>query len=76
MNDDSTSDESSSEDDDNTETLFGSDDKLKSQIIAKAKEDTLKVLEGEEEDIPKSGILALPFMVGFLCSLYHYEFIF
>ncbi|XP_057822016.2 uncharacterized protein C57A7.06 [Cryptomeria japonica] len=63
MNDDSSSDESSSEDDYNAEILPGSDGKLKSHIIARAKEDTLKVLEGEEEDIPKSGILSLPFMV-------------
>ncbi|KAH9305739.1 hypothetical protein KI387_010143, partial [Taxus chinensis] len=63
MNDGSSSNDSSSEDDDIEEISLGSDGKLKSQIIANAKEDTLKVLEDEGEEYPKSGILSLPFMV-------------
>jgi len=63
MNESSSNDESSSEDDDNAEITLRSDDKPKSQIIAKAKEETLKILRDDEEEIPKSGILSLPFMV-------------
>lgn len=63
VNESSSSDESSSEDDDNAEITLHSDDKPKSQIIAKAKEETLKIVQDEEEEIPKSGLLSLPFMV-------------
>lgn len=63
MNESSSSDESSSEDDDNAEITLGSDGKPKSEIIGKAKEETLNILRDEEEEIPKSGLLSLPFMV-------------
>lgn len=55
----SSSDSSSDEDDDD---LDGSDRDRKSKLLAKAREKTLKVLE-EEEEAPKSGVFALPFMV-------------
>lgn len=63
MNESSSNDESSSEDDDNAEITLSSDGKPKSEIIEKAKEETLKILRDEEEEIPKSGLLSLPFMV-------------
>ncbi|GLT43191.1 hypothetical protein SLA2020_171610 [Shorea laevis] len=55
----SSSDSSSDEDDDNS---ADSDRDRKSELLAKAREKTLKVLE-EEDEVPKSGVLSLPFMV-------------
>ncbi|XVF80961.1 hypothetical protein PTKIN_Ptkin15bG0117700 [Pterospermum kingtungense] len=52
----SSSDSSSDEDDD------GSDQDRASNWLQKAKENTLKVLEDDEE-VPNSGVLSLPFMV-------------
>ncbi|OMO63866.1 Small-subunit processome, Utp14 [Corchorus capsularis] len=52
----SSSDSSSDEDDE------GSDQDRASELLEKAKEKTLKILE-EEEEVPNSGVLALPFMV-------------
>ncbi|GLU16828.1 hypothetical protein SLE2022_332420 [Rubroshorea leprosula] len=55
----SSSDSSSDEDDDNS---ADSDRDRKSELLAKAREKTLKVLE-EGDEVPKSGVLSLPFMV-------------
>ncbi|KAK6260255.1 hypothetical protein QQP08_003937 [Theobroma cacao] len=52
----SSSDSSSDEDDE------GSDQDRASELLEKAKEKTLKVLEDDEE-VPNSGVLSLPFMV-------------
>ncbi|GFP81432.1 uncharacterized protein c57a7.06 [Phtheirospermum japonicum] len=61
MKESSSSDESS-DDDDSDDMSAGSDQDMASKLIAKAKEKTLKVLEGDEE-LPQSGVLSLPFMV-------------
>ncbi|CAA2933704.1 Uncharacterized protein C57A7.06 [Olea europaea subsp. europaea] len=61
MKDSSSSDESSDEDD-IEEISSGSDQDIASKLFMKAKEKTLEVLEGDEE-VPKSGVLSLPFMV-------------
>lgn len=61
MKDSSSSDESSDEDD-FEEISSGSDQDIASKLFMKAKEKTLEVLEGDEE-VPKSGVLSLPFMV-------------
>lgn len=60
---DTSSDESSDEDDFD-ENSAGSDEDGASKLLAKAKEKTLEVLE-EEDKIPDSGVLSLPFMVIF-----------
>ena len=52
----SSSDGSSDEDDE------GSDQDRASELLEKAKEKTLKVLQDDEE-VPNSGVLSLPFMV-------------
>lgn len=57
MKDGSSSDES----DDEEELNDGSDQDTPSKLIAKAKEKTLKTLEDDE--VPNSGLLSLPFMV-------------
>ncbi|KAH1071159.1 hypothetical protein GLYMA_03G214900v4 [Glycine max] len=51
-------DSSEEEEDDNS---AGSDQDMDYKILGKAKEKTMKVLE-EEEEVPKSGLLSLPFM--------------
>lgn len=56
----SSSDDSSDEDDDGSSA--GSDHDGPSKLLAKAKERTLKVLD-EEDEMPNSGVLSLPFMV-------------
>ncbi|CAA7033705.1 unnamed protein product [Microthlaspi erraticum] len=56
MNDGSSSDESDDED----ELNDGSDEDTPSKLLAKAKENTLKVVEDDE--VPNSGLLSLPFM--------------
>ncbi|KAK6129619.1 hypothetical protein DH2020_036629 [Rehmannia glutinosa] len=58
----SSSSDESSDGDDSDDMLVGSDQDISSKLITKAKEKTLKVLEGDEE-LPKSGVLSLPFMV-------------
>lgn len=62
---------SSSSDDSNDEydeeDSAGSDQDRASKLLGKAKEKTMKVLE-EEEEIPKSGLLSLNFMVIFFSS--------
>ncbi|KAG9457289.1 hypothetical protein H6P81_001797 [Aristolochia fimbriata] len=64
MNDGSGSDGSSDpdDDDDDDEDFSGSDGERTSNIINRAKEKTQQVIE-EEDEIPKSGVLSLPFMV-------------
>ncbi|KAI3464323.1 hypothetical protein Pfo_020986 [Paulownia fortunei] len=57
----SRSDESS-DGDVSDDVLAGSDQDITSKLIMKAKEKTLKALE-EDEELPKSGVLSLPFMV-------------
>ncbi|KAK8718117.1 hypothetical protein V6N13_045363 [Hibiscus sabdariffa] len=57
VNDSSSSSDSSSDEDDKV-----SDDDRASELLEKAKEKTLKVLEDDEE-LPNSGVLSLPFMV-------------
>ncbi|XP_077235220.1 U3 ribonucleoprotein (Utp) family protein isoform X2 [Tasmannia lanceolata] len=59
MKDTSSSDDSSDGDD---EVSGSSEGEEASKILKKAKEKILKVVE-EEDEIPKSGVLALPFMV-------------
>ncbi|XP_050235654.1 uncharacterized protein C57A7.06 isoform X2 [Mercurialis annua] len=56
---DSSSDDSSGEDDEN---YAGSDHDEQLKILTKGKEKTLKVLE-ENDEVPNSGVLSLPFMV-------------
>lgn len=56
----SSSDDSSNEDDD--EDAADSDSDKANKILQKAKQKTLEVLE-EDDEIPKSGLLSLPFMV-------------
>ncbi|XP_026390802.1 U3 small nucleolar RNA-associated protein 14-like [Papaver somniferum] len=61
MNDSSSSDDSSDfDDDDDLEAVADHDEPVK--LVNKAKEKTLKIIEDEDE-APKSGVLALPFMV-------------
>lgn len=62
MKDSSSSEESSDEDDDDEEISAGSDQDKDSNLLAKAKEKTLKVFE-EDDEIPNTGVLSLPFMV-------------
>ncbi|CAA0809862.1 U3 ribonucleoprotein (Utp) family protein [Striga hermonthica] len=58
----SSSSDESSDGDDSDDMSGGSDRDMSSKLIAKAKEKTIKILEGDEE-LPKSGVLSLPFMV-------------
>ncbi|KAL0437911.1 UNVERIFIED_CONTAM: putative protein C57A7.06 [Sesamum latifolium] len=58
----SSSSDDSSDDYDSDDMLASPDEDAKSKLLMKAKEKTLKVLEGDEE-LPKSGVLSLPFMV-------------
>ncbi|KAI3829578.1 hypothetical protein L1987_03704 [Smallanthus sonchifolius] len=57
--DDSSSDDSMDDDDDISED---EDDASKLKLLEKGKKRTLEVLE-EDDDMPKSGLLSLPFMV-------------
>ncbi|CAL5437272.1 unnamed protein product [Camellia sinensis] len=52
----------SSDEDDGDDILDTSDQDRASKLLEKAKEKTLKVIE-EEDEVPKSGVLSLPFMV-------------
>ncbi|XP_058083657.1 uncharacterized protein C57A7.06 [Magnolia sinica] len=58
MKDNSSSDDSSDEDEDDE----SSDNEVPSKLLTRAKEKTLKVME-EEDEMPKTGVLSLPFMV-------------
>lgn len=62
VNKSSSSDESSDEDDDDDDVADGSDLDKTSKLLIKAKEKTRKLLE-EDEELPHSGVLSLPFMV-------------
>lgn len=70
MKDSSSSEESSDEDDDD-ENSAGSDQDKDSSLLAKAKEKTLKVFE-EDDEIPNTGVLSLPFMVISLIQSFFY----
>ncbi|XP_021747808.1 uncharacterized protein C57A7.06-like [Chenopodium quinoa] len=59
MKDGSSSDDSSDEDD---EDMYSSDEEGASKLLAKAKEKTIKIME-QEDEVPDSGVLSLPFMV-------------
>ncbi|KAG0480989.1 hypothetical protein HPP92_011847 [Vanilla planifolia] len=59
INDNSSSDESTDEDSDKLSP--GSDGEGVARLLNKAKEKTMKLME-EEEEMPKSGVFALPFM--------------
>lgn len=61
--DSSSSSDDSSDEDDADENSAGSDQDEASKLFAKAKEKTLKVLE-EDDEVPNSGVLSLPFMVS------------
>lgn len=62
MNSMKESSDESSDEDDSDDILIDSDQEGPSTMFKKAKEKTLEVLEGDEE-LPKSGVLSLPFMV-------------
>ncbi|KAL2931776.1 U3 small nucleolar RNA-associated protein 14-like protein B [Bienertia sinuspersici] len=59
MKDNSSSDDSSDEDE---EDFDSSDEEGASKLLAKAKEKTMKLME-QEDEVPNSGVLSLPFMV-------------
>ncbi|XP_019418839.1 PREDICTED: uncharacterized protein C57A7.06-like [Lupinus angustifolius] len=58
MKDSSSSSDDTSDEDENSD---GSDQDRVSKLLGKAKEKTMRVLE-EEDEVPKSGLLSLPFM--------------
>lgn len=58
----SSSSEGSSDEDEDDENSAGSDQDRAYKLLEKAKEKTMKVLEDEDE-VPKSGLLSLPFMI-------------
>jgi len=64
MKDGSSSDESSDDDDDDDDEISPGEEHNKVKILNKAKEKTIQVIQ-EEDEMPKSGVLALPFMVSF-----------
>lgn len=59
MKDNSSSDDNSDED---GEDFDSSDEEGASMLLAKAKENTIKLME-QEDEVPESGVLSLPFMV-------------
>lgn len=61
MRDSSSSDDSSGDEDD--DLSVGSDQEGATKLLERAKEKTLQVLD--EDEMPKSGVLSLPFMVIF-----------
>ncbi|KAK4391266.1 putative protein C57A7.06 [Sesamum angolense] len=69
----SSSSDDSSDDYDSDDMLASPDEDAKSKLLMKAKEKTLEVLEGDEE-LPKSGVLSLPFMVILVYLLYIFSF--
>ena len=66
MKDNSSSDDSSDEDD--GDDISDSDQDRASKLLERAKEKTLGVIK-EDDEVPKSGVLSLPFMV-MLVSLF------
>ena len=58
------SDDTSDEDDADENSVVENQDRT-SKLLEKVKEKTLKILEEEEDEVPKSGLLSLPFMVFF-----------
>lgn len=58
----SSSSEDSSDSDDSDDMSADSDQEVAAKVIKKAKEKTMKVLE-EDDELPSSGVLSLPFMV-------------
>lgn len=70
MHDDESSSDDSTEDDDDDDDISGDeDDASKLKLLENGKNRTLEVLgEDDDDDMPKSGVLSLPFMVRF--SLY------
>ena len=71
IKDNSSSDESSDEDD---EYMDSSDEEGASKLLAKAKKKTMKLMENDDE-VPDSGVLSLPFMVCILSFCFCYCFI-
>lgn len=69
MKDSSSSSDDTSDGDDEDENSAGSDQERASKLLEKAKDKTIKVLE-EEDEVPKSGLLSLPFMVILVNSCY------
>lgn len=67
MKEGSSSDDSSDSDD--SDISAGSDEEVAEKLIKKAKEKTIKVLE-EDDELPTSGVLSLPFMVAFVLLSY------
>lgn len=66
---DSSSDESSDDDSDDDDEISPEEDPGKvAKLLNRAKEKTFKVIE-EEEEMPKSGLLSLPFMVSINIAL-------
>lgn len=66
----SSSSEDSSDEDDINEISAGADQGRTSRLLEEAKEKTLKVLN-EDDEVPKSGLLSLPFMVIFGVFILH-----
>lgn len=66
MKDSDTSSDDISEDDDMD--VNSDDEGRASKLLEKAKEKTLKLLD-EDNEVPNSGVLNLPFMVSFWCFL-------
>lgn len=64
MKDNSSSSDGSSDEDDIDEDSAVPDQGRTSKLLEKAKEKTLKILD-EEDEIPKTGLFSLPFMVSF-----------
>ncbi|XP_051124315.1 uncharacterized protein LOC127246792 isoform X2 [Andrographis paniculata] len=62
MKESSSSGESTDEDDESDGMMGDSDQDVKLKRLERAKEKTLEVLQ-EDEELPKSGVLSLPFMV-------------
>lgn len=58
----SSSSDDSSDGENSEDVSASSDEDNVAKVMKKAKEKTLKILEGDEE-LPKSGVLSLPFMV-------------
>lgn len=60
----SSSSEDSSDEDEINENFAGTDQGRASRLLQEAQEKTLKVLD-EDDEVPNSGLLALPFMASF-----------
>jgi len=56
-------------DEDEDENSAGSDQERAYKLLGKARDKTMKVLE-EEDEVPKSGLLSLPFMVISIPALF------